>query len=127
MRWDRVFAAVSFASLLGLASLTHAEGQPICRPKLQIQNVHFSDMQPKTLQRRWTALIAVDASGCAAHASGSFDLGYTRLQEIGPDADFRERLTWRAPSVNLELDFAGVEAVQRYWIENVSACECARN
>lgn len=127
MHWDRRFAAISLATLLGLASLTQAQGQQICRPKLQVQNVHFSDMQPKTLRRTWTAVVAVDASGCAAGASGSFDLGYTRLQEIGPDADFRERLTWRAPSVNVELDFAGIEAVQRYWIENVSACECARN
>jgi len=29
--------------------------------------------------------------------------------------------------VKVELEFAGIEAVQRYWIENVSACECVGN
>jgi len=127
MHWDRRFSAISLAALLGLASLTQAQGEQACRPKLEVQNVQFSDMQPKTLRRTWSAVVAVDAAGCSANASGSFDLGYTRLQEVGPDADFRERLTWRAPSVKVELEFAGIEAVQRYWIENVSACACVGN
>ncbi len=127
MRWDRLYTAISLAGLLGLASLTQALGEPVCRPKLQLQNAHLSEMQATTLRRKWTAVVAVDASACAANASGSFDLGYTRLQEIGPDADFRERHAWHAPAVNVELEFAGTEAIQRYWIENVSACACARN
>ena len=127
MHWDRRFSAISLAALLGFASLSQAQGEQLCRPKLQVQNVQFSEMQPKTLRRTWSAVVAVDASGCGANASGSFDLGYTRLQEVGPDADFRERLTWRAPSVKVELEFAGIEAVQRYWIENVSACPCTGN
>jgi len=124
MRWDRLFTAVSLAGLLGLATLAHAQGQQVCRPSLQLQNVQFSDMAQKTLRRTWSATVAVDASACAADASGSFDLGYTRLQEIGPDADFRERVTWRAPSVQVELEFANIEAVGRSWIENVSSCQC---
>jgi hypothetical protein len=127
MHWDRHFIVISLAGLLGLSTLTQAQGQQVCRPKLKVQNVQFSEMQPNTLRRTWSAVVAVDASGCGPNASGSFDLGYTRLQEIGPDADFRERLTWRAPSVKVELDFGGIEAVQRYWIENVSPCDCARN
>jgi len=125
MRWDRLFTAVSLAGLLGLATLAHAQGHQVCAPKLTLQNVQFSPMQPKTMRRTWTAVVAVDASGCAANASGSFDVGYTRLQEIGPDADFRERMTWRAPSVNVQFEFAGIEAVERAWIENVSPCACA--
>ncbi len=82
-------------------------------------------MEPTTLRRKWTAIVAVDASGCAANASGSFDLGFTRLQEIGPDADFREHLAWRPPSITVELEFWANEAMQRSWIENVSPCECA--
>ncbi len=124
MRWDRLYTAMSLASLLGLANLTQALGEPVCRPKLQLQDAHLSEMQPKTLRRKWTAVVAVDASACAANASGSFDLGFTRLQEIGPDADYREHLTWRPPSVKVELDFWANEAVQRSWIENVSACPC---
>jgi len=127
MHRDRLFTAVSLAVLLGLATLTQAQGEQLCRPKLQIQNVQFSAMQPKTLRRTWSAVVTVDASACAANASGTFDLAYTRLQEIGPDHDFRERLTWRAPAVKVELEFASIEAMQRYWIENVSACACARN
>src|SRR4051812_8466496 len=127
MRWDRFYAASSLAGVLGLASLTQAQGEQVCRPKLQLQNVQFSQMQPKTLRRKWTAVVAVDASGCAANASGSFDFGYTRLQEVGPDADFRQRFTWRVPSADVGLEFAGTEAVQRSWIENVSPCECAHN
>jgi hypothetical protein len=127
MHWDRRFSAISLAALLGFASLSQAQGEQLCRPKLQVQNVQFSEMQPKTLRRTWSAVVAVDASGCGPNASGSFDLGYTRLQEVGPDADFRERLSWRASSVKVELEFAGTEAVQRYWIENVSACPCTGN
>jgi hypothetical protein len=127
MHWHRRLSVLSLVGLLGLATLTQAQGQQICRPKLQLQNVQFSEMRPKTLRRRWTAVVAVDASGCAANASGSFDLAYTRLQEIGPDADFRQRLEWRPPSVVVELEFGGTEAVQRSWIENVSPCDCPRN
>ena len=127
MRWDRFYSAIFLAGLFGIAGLAQAQGQQICRPMLQLKNVQFSPMQPKTLRRTWTAVVSVDTSRCAANASGSFDLGYTRLQEIGPDADLRERMTWRAPSVKVELEFAGTEAVGRSWIENVSACECARN
>jgi hypothetical protein len=121
------FSVFSLAVLLGLAALTQAHGEQICRPELQIQNVQFSEMQPKMLRRTWSAVVTVDASACAPNASGTFDLAYTRLQEIGPDHDFRERLTWRAPAVKVELEFASIEAMQRYWIENVSACACARN
>lgn len=125
MRRDRLYTAICLAGLLGLASLTQALGEPVCRPKLDLQNAHLSKMQPTTLQRKWTAVVLVDASACAANASGSFDLGFRRLQEIGPDAVFRDRQTWHAPSVNVKLDFWANEAVARYWIENVSACECA--
>jgi hypothetical protein len=125
MQWDRLFSAVALAGVLGLASLTQGHGQQICRPKLQLQNVQFSEMNPTTLRRKWTAIVAVDASGCAANASGSFDIGFTRLQEIGFDADFRAHLAWRPPSIKVELEFWANEAVQRSWIENVSPCECA--
>lgn len=126
MRWDRLTSAFCLASVLGLAGLTQAQGQPICRPKLELQNVKFSEMQPKTLQRKWTARVAVDASGCAANASGSFDLRFTRLLEVGLDADVHERLAWRPPSVDVELDFWADEAIERYAIANVSTCPCAK-
>jgi hypothetical protein len=38
-------------------------------------------MIPPTPERKWTATVMVDASRCAANASGYFDLGITRLKE----------------------------------------------
>jgi hypothetical protein len=69
--------------------------------------------------------VTVDASRCAPHASGYFDLGITRLKEMGGELDFRERFRWLAPSVQIGVDFWADEAVGRYWIENVAPCKCA--
>jgi hypothetical protein len=98
---------------------------PVCRPKLTIERAELGPLDMKTLRRTWTATIAANTAGCARDSSGVFDLGYTRLQEIGPDADFRERYTWRAGKIKLELQFGFGEALDRVWIENVSACPCA--
>ena len=38
-----------------------------CRPTLAISDVHFTEMQPPTLSRTWSAVVAVDAPGLAAH------------------------------------------------------------
>jgi hypothetical protein len=40
-------------------------GQPICRPALAFKEVQFSEMQPPTLERKWSAIVSVDASRCA--------------------------------------------------------------
>jgi hypothetical protein len=82
-------------------------------------------MIPPTLERKWTATVTVDASRCAANASGYFDLGITRQKEGGYELDFREHFIWLAPSVKIGVDFAADEAVERYWIENVTPCRCA--
>jgi hypothetical protein len=82
-------------------------------------------MIPPTLERKWTASVVVDASRCAANASGFFDLGLTRLKENGYEIDFRERFAWLAPSVKVSVDFWADEAVEQYWIENVTPCRCA--
>lgn len=114
------------ASTIGLISVTQAVGQEECRPILAFREVHFSGMQPPTLQRKWTAVVSVDASRCAANSKGYFKIGFTRLKEIGPEIAFRERFMWLPPSVKVEVDFAADEAVDAYWIENVAGCSCAR-
>jgi hypothetical protein len=95
----------------------------LCRPNLIVTNVQFSEMIPPTLERKWTA--TVDASRCAVNASGYFDLGITRLKETGYEFDLREQFIWLKPSVKIEINFWADEAVERYWIENITPCKCA--
>ena len=112
------------AGVIGLVGVTQAVGQQACRPALEVKEVQFSQMQPPTLKRTWTAVVSVDASRCAANSSGSFEIVFTRLKEIGPELDFRERFPWQSPAVNVVVDFAADEAVQRYRIDNVTSCAC---
>jgi hypothetical protein len=110
--------------IVGLVGVTQVVGQQACRPTLLVREVQFSEMQPPTLKRTWTAVVSVDASRCAANSSGNFEIVFTRLKEIGPELDFRERFAWQAPAVNVVVDFAADEAVQRYRIDNVTPCAC---
>jgi hypothetical protein len=112
------------AGIVGLVGVTHAVGQQACRPALEVREVQFSEMQPPTLKRTWTAVVSVDASQCAANSTGHFEIVFTRLKETGPDLDFRERFAWQPPAVNVAVDFAADEAVQRYRIDNVTPCAC---
>ena len=119
----RAFAAL--AGIIELASLTQAFGQPSCQPNLTFKDVAFSPMQPPSMQRKWTAVVAVDASGCAAAAWGHFEIVFTRLQEFGPDTESAEDFIWTAPEVSVAINFAPSEAVERYRIGAVSPCPCA--
>jgi hypothetical protein len=107
-----------------LASVMQAPGQEVCKPGLSFKEVRFSEMQPPTLKRTWTAVVSVDAARCAASSTGHFEIVFSRLKEIGPDIEFREQFKWQSPSVRLVVDFWADEAVGRYWIDNVSACPC---
>jgi len=112
------------AGVVGLASVTQALGQQSCRPTLAFQEVQFSPMQPPTLERKWTAVVSVDASRCAANSAGYFEIVFSRLKEIGPEIEFRERFMWRPPSVKVSVDFWADEAVEHYWLGNVTPCPC---
>jgi hypothetical protein len=114
------------AGAIGLIGATQAVGQEVCRPALAFKEVHFSEMQPPTLQRKWTAIVSVDASRCATKSGGYFEIGFTRLKETGPEIEFREQFKWLPPSVKVEVDFWADEAVDAYWIDNVAGCVCAR-
>ncbi len=121
-------AAASTIAALALVCATRAMGQDMsgttCRPTLAVNDVHFTEMQPPTWSRTWSAVVAVDAAHCAVKATGTFEIVFVREKETGPDLEFRERFVWRAPSVKVQVDFAADEAVQSYRIDNVMARDC---
>jgi hypothetical protein len=131
-------AAASIVAVLAFVCATRAMGQITlgqitlgqdvsgytCRPTLTMSDVHFTEMQPPTLSRTWSAVASVDAAHCVANATGTFEIVFVREKETGPDLEFRERFVWRAPSVKVQVDFAADEAVQSYRIDNVTACDC---
>lgn len=111
--------------LISLIGVTQAVSEQTCKPALVLKDVQFSEMQPPTLVRRWTAILSVDASRCATTV-GHFEVSFSRLKETAPELEFREQFIWSAPSVKLAVDFAADEAVEAYWIDKVYACPCAR-
>ena len=117
-------AYVLLAGLVTAIATTQAVGQPICRPTLAFKDVGLSAMQPPTLERKWTAIVSVDASHCAANARGSFTIAFLRVKETGPDTEFKQQFVWQAPSVEVAIDFWADEAVQAYWFDNIAACPC---
>jgi hypothetical protein len=112
--------------ILALTGVTQAPGQQLCRPALAIKDVQFSEMQAPTWERKWTAIVSVDASRCTTNATGSFEIIFSRQKENGVEVEFSEKFTWSSPAVTVAVDFWADEAVERYWISNVSACVCAQ-
>jgi hypothetical protein len=114
------------AGMVALIGVTQALGQQLCRPALAIKDVQFSQMQAPTWERKWTAVVSVDASRCTTNATGSFEIVFSRQKENGVEVEFSEKFTWSSPAVTVAVDFWADEAVERYWISNVSACVCSR-
>jgi hypothetical protein len=112
------------AGSLGCLTVTTSVGAEPCKPDLAITDVRFSEMQPQSMERKWTAVVSVDASHCAANTAGYFEIVFDRLLEIGPDLEFREQFVWMPPSVKVGVDFGAYEAVARYRIDNVTPCVC---
>lgn len=125
MGFRRSCVAGVLAAGIGLTGPAHASGRQICRPSLTFGQVQFSEMRPPTQERRWTAIVSVDASACMT-GSGQFEIGFLRLKENGADWEFHERFRWSVPSVEIAVDFWADEAVEDYWIDDVLACPCAR-
>jgi hypothetical protein len=121
----RLTMAGFLTAALAAGCITPVISAESCQPALAISDVHFTEMQPPTLSRTWSAVVSVDAPHCAAKAIGTFDIVFVRSLEIGPDLEFRERFVWRAPSVNVKVDFAANEAAQNYRIDNVTPCVCS--
>src|SRR5436305_4403401 len=109
-------------ALLG-AGLTPAFGAPLCKPVLAFKEVRFSPTQPETMERIWSATLAVDASRCAA-TSGRFEILFSRLKENAPEVDFTERFVWKLDTVEVSVNFWADEAVEAYWLHNVAVCTC---
>ena len=109
----RSFIACLLAGSIGLIDVTQAVGQQDCKPALAIKEVQFSGMQPPTGERRWTAVVSVDASRCTTTA-GFFEIGFSRQKENGGEIEFRERFQWSSPAVKVGLDFWADEAVEHY-------------
>jgi hypothetical protein len=120
---SRVFGLI--AGSIGLIGASQAIAQPMCKPALAFKEIRFSEMQPPTMERKWTAVLSVDASSCAT-ATGRFAILFSRLKENGPELDFREQFTWHPGQVEVSVDFWADEAVERYWLDSVSPCPCAR-
>jgi hypothetical protein len=116
-------AACATAALVAVCTAPAASGE-FCHPALSISDVHFTEMQPPTHSRTWSAAVLVDAARCTANATGTFDIVFVREKETAPDLEFSERFVWRAPSVNAQVDFAADEAVQSYRSDNVTPCNC---
>jgi hypothetical protein len=120
----RSYMAGVLAGAIGFVGVMQALGRQACRPPLSFKEVQFSEMQPPTLERKWIAVVSVDASRCMANSAGYFEIVFSRLKEIGPEIEFREQFIWLAPSVKVGVDFWADEAVERFWIDNVTPCTC---
>ena len=116
------YAALRLAGALLIAAIP-AVAAPLCKPSLVFKTVRFSDVHPETMERRWTALLTVDASRCAT-ASGRFEILFSRLKENGPEVEFVEPFTWKPDLVEVSVDFWADEAVEGYWLNKVAPCPC---
>src|ERR1700730_11366062 len=108
---------------IGFVSVMQAVAQQTCRPALAFKEVRLSEMKPPTLERKWTAVLSVDASRCAT-TSGRFEIVFSRLKEIGTQIEFREQFMWQSDEMEVSVDFWADEAVEGYCVPNVAACPC---
>src|SRR5262249_54365302 len=67
-------AASVLDTIIGLIGVRQAIGENLCRPELTINEVEFSTMMPPTLERTWSAVVAVDASACTENSKGYFEI-----------------------------------------------------
>jgi hypothetical protein len=109
------------AGSIVLSSATQTVGQQMCKPRLSLQEVRLSEVQNQ--QRKWTAVLGVDASRCAT-ATGRFDINFMRLKETGPDLPFAEHFMWRPGQLEVSVDLWVDEAVLDYSIGDIAPCPC---
>ena len=111
------------ATVVAISGTSFAAAGPVCKPKLAVKDIQFSEVQRETQERRWTATVSADASRCATTA-GYFDLGVVRQKENGVEVQFREQFIWSAPTVMIGIDFWADEAVEGYRLTSVAPCPC---
>ena len=111
---------------LGLTALANtATAAPLCKPSLAFQQVSFSQIDYETMQRRWTATLAVDASSCAT-PSGRFEIFFELWSETAPDDDFVRAFAWTPVSTVITVDITANEAIGGYTLRSVAACPCRK-
>jgi hypothetical protein len=113
-------------SILLAAGLFMFGGAPsvaeqICKPRLSFKEVRLGQLED--LQRKWVAVLDVDASRCASE-SGSFDIRFVRLKEVAPDLEFVEQFTWRPGRIEILVEFWIDEDVHKYAIDSIAPCPC---
>jgi len=109
--------------LSALACAAQATAAPTCQPQLAFRQVSFSPINYETMQRRWSATLSVDASGCAS-ASGRFQILFGLWSETAPDDDFVRPFTWTPGLMEVAVDVTANEAIAGYRLQNVSSCPC---
>jgi hypothetical protein len=120
----RSWMSALLACSIGIISTTQALGRPMCRPTLAVTEVKFSKWHQPSMERRWSAVVSVDASRCAVNSGGYFEIGFSRLKENAMELEFREQFIWLPPSVKVSVDFWADEAIEHYWVDNVTPCLC---
>src|SRR6266536_2850428 len=90
------------AAALALTTASEAVSQSTCRPVLAFKEVRFSQWQPPKMERKWTAVLSVDASRCAT-TSGRFGIVFSRLKEAGLEIEFQEQFMWRPDEVEVSV------------------------
>jgi hypothetical protein len=124
--WERAMNGYVLGLFLFAAStFESAFAVPRCRPALSITHVAFSEVRPATMERRWTATVAADASHCASKA-GYFEIGFLREKENAPPLEFREQFIWIEPTSLVGIDVWVDEAIEHAWIDSVQTCTCAK-
>ena len=109
------------AGIVALFSATHTVAETMCRPTLTFDQARLAETRGQ--QRQWNAVLAVDASSCAA-TSGRFYVNFVRLKEMAPDVLFSEEFTWSPGRIEISVNFWLDEAVLDYWIGYVPMCPC---
>jgi hypothetical protein len=114
------------SAALGLGALVcamQATAAPICKPHLAFRQVNFSPINYETMERRWSATLAVDASRCAT-TSGRFEILFVLMSETAPDDDLTRTFTWAPGLIDVAVDLTANEWFDGYWLQGIAACPC---
>ena len=103
------------AGIIGLIGVTQAARPAGCRPALAFKEIRFSEMQPPTMERKWTAQSCRSMRRAARRTGGTSRLFSRGKRKTELEMDFREQFIWKPPSVEVSVDFWADEAVERYW------------
>jgi uncharacterized membrane protein YfcA len=98
------------------ALISHASAGPICRPVLSIMQTALSEVRSPSMERQWTAAVAVVASKCATKA-GYFELEFLREKENSFPLEFREQFAWMEPLSDGRRSAIGCGPVEWNWKE----------